>query len=1207
MTVSRLSPHLDPARVEAIQRARARWRHEVADLGGPNTLLWHRTSLTGTFDLNLAHPGGVAKLLSGRPTLLSELVREQVAFLDAARRIGAIRDKVVELRHEHGLETGYLAIGLATWRLHRVPVPPRAPVLLRACAIRPVDAAHSDYLIELHEDVVFNPVLEHYLRSEAHLELDPELLAGLSSQSHGFDPRMTYQALEAICTEMTGFGIGPQMVIATFPWAKLPLVTSFTGDVQTLAGHDVVAALAGADVSLTSEGADPQRAHDPERELSALDADHAQRLVVDEVVHGASVVLDTPSGTGATQTVANVVVAALSEGRTVLVASEERSALDGLQRRLAAVGLGDLCLHLREDAASMRTALEEVRHGLDALAREPEPEIGPDPLPARAEALALLTREHDVLHSAHEPWALSLAQVQEDLAVLAALPSPPLSRVRLPLETLRGLPDEELSAATDALIGAADAGAWVKGSEQDPWYGAHLASADEAARATEIVARLVAGEFSTARALAAEVFRVAGLPAPATVEQWGQLLRLVSRASDTLDIFDRGIYDAPLDEMVAATAGRDEAGERPGAVTRARLRRQVRSLLRPGIPPADLAGRVRAARDERQEWESFAGRAAQPVAPEGWHEALTAFTPLGEDLQWLSDVLDSSADGKPLTQVHLDAVLERLVRLDARADRAPVAATAYPLLAPLRSAGLGELVDDLAARSVPPERVGAETRFVHRSSVLAHLRSEEVPQQLPAEAVRDAERAFRRADRAHLQRNAARARRAVLRRLTRTLSSHTSQVAAWERSLEAATAGGVDIRDVISRSPEVVRAAAPVLLASPLVLPTVLPSDLVFDLVVLDRAGRTTTARALPALAHGRQVLVVGDSGALGPGPFSVMADPRMEHDLAAAQEAVPSLLEEASAVLPVRHLQTHYRALDQSLVAPLAPTMSAPVHSYPGPSARGAVRQVVVDGPVQELVEAAVGLAQELALGYPDESLALVADDESTVEDLTMALRRAAASGADGSRGGAGPLADEGGPEPCLVRTPARLAGEIRDRVIWVGGPAAAKDAVLAAAPLAAARREVVNLSRTRVEDWPAGPGTDLVRRALGAPAAPRTCRSAVLAELARRLRAEGVTVREGHGQGHGPHEVDIAVGTAEEPTRLLVAVDADLEPGAAQPGQPGQPGSPGRDDLRLRHEQLARMGWTPVRVRTSDVFSDPAREVARVLEALREAAARR
>src|SRR5690606_15991117 len=124
-------------------------------------------------------------------------------------------------------------------------------------------------------------------------------------------------------------------------------------------------------------------------------------------------------------------------------------------------------------------------------------------------------------------------------------------------------------------------------------------------------------------------------------------------------------------------------------------------------------------------------------------------------------------------------------------------------------------------------------------------------------------------------------------------------------------------------------AAQPVVLASPLAVPSVLPPDTTFDLVVVERAGRTTTARTVPALAHGRRVLVVGDSGGPGPVPFSVVADPKVEGEM--PDDTGPSLLEDASAVLPVRHLQTHYRALDQSLVAPLAGVMPVPVHSFPG------------------------------------------------------------------------------------------------------------------------------------------------------------------------------------------------------------------------------------------------------------------------------------
>ena len=65
------------------------------------------------------------------------------------------------------------------------------------------------------------------------------------------------------------------------------------------------------------------------------------------------------------------------------------------------------------------------------------------------------------------------------------------------------------------------------------------------------------------------------------------------------------------------------------------------------------------------------------------------------------------------------------------------------------------------------------------------------------------------------------------------------------------------------------------------------------------------------------------------------------------------------------------------------------------------------------------------------------------------------------------------------------------------------------------------------------------------------------------------------------------------------MVAVDCDADEG-------DEAGEPGRDSVRLRHEQLTRMGWAPLRVRSTDVFTDPAREVARVLEAVREAGER-
>ena len=80
----------DEDRRQAVRDAAAVWQRHLVDLGGRNTLLWYRDLPTGTLDLTTAHPGGVAMLLAGKPTKLSDLVREPAALDEARRRSRAI-------------------------------------------------------------------------------------------------------------------------------------------------------------------------------------------------------------------------------------------------------------------------------------------------------------------------------------------------------------------------------------------------------------------------------------------------------------------------------------------------------------------------------------------------------------------------------------------------------------------------------------------------------------------------------------------------------------------------------------------------------------------------------------------------------------------------------------------------------------------------------------------------------------------------------------------------------------------------------------------------------------------------------------------------------------------------------------------------------------------------------------------------------------
>jgi very-short-patch-repair endonuclease len=109
-------------------------------------------------------------------------------------------------------------------------------------------------------------------------------------------------------------------------------------------------------------------------------------------------------------------------------------------------------------------------------------------------------------------------------------------------------------------------------------------------------------------------------------------------------------------------------------------------------------------------------------------------------------------------------------------------------------------------------------------------------------------------------------------------------------------------------------------------------------------------------------------------------------------------------------------------------------------------------------------------------------------------------------------------------------------------------------------------------------------------APVAP----DPLMTELADRLRREGLVVAERIGTG--PHRVDLALAAPDHPERWLVAVDGD------GPGYATWRGTRDRD--RLWPQALERQGWRHLRVWSTDLYRDPAREVARIVTAVREQA---
>ena len=98
------------------------------------------------------------------------------------------------------------------------------------------------------------------------------------------------------------------------------------------------------------------------------DVDPCQRRAVMLARSASGLVLHGPPGTGKSQTITNVIADHLALGKRVLFVCDKRTALDVVQARLSALGLGHLCAVVhdsRRDEKDLYRSLREQLEGLD--------------------------------------------------------------------------------------------------------------------------------------------------------------------------------------------------------------------------------------------------------------------------------------------------------------------------------------------------------------------------------------------------------------------------------------------------------------------------------------------------------------------------------------------------------------------------------------------------------------------------------------------------------------------------------------------------------------------------------------------------------------------------------------------------------------------------------------------------------------------------
>jgi very-short-patch-repair endonuclease len=295
---------------------------------------------------------------------------------------------------ETGSNLLYMAIGFLEWYeadesadLNRAPLI-LVPVKIERSRIDSASNCYTYVISYTGEDIEINLSLAEKLNHNFDLIL-PSLDEDVSPESY-------FQAVAATVARRPAWRVAREMVLGLFSFSKLLMYkdldpTRWPKGVSPIDHGNISCILGGRCDATPSEEQPYGEEYDLDRDSRAItlplitDADSSQTsVIIDAIHHRENLVVEGPPGTGKSQTITNLIAAALHKGLSVLFVAEKKAALEVVRSRLNHAGLGDFCLELHSHKTQkgqlhadigrrLRTTFRDARtldHELSDLARE---------------------------------------------------------------------------------------------------------------------------------------------------------------------------------------------------------------------------------------------------------------------------------------------------------------------------------------------------------------------------------------------------------------------------------------------------------------------------------------------------------------------------------------------------------------------------------------------------------------------------------------------------------------------------------------------------------------------------------------------------------------------------------------------------------------------------------------------------------------------
>lgn len=311
---------------------------------------------------------------------------------------------------EQGVDILFLAMGFLKWvEAKSSKIEREAPLILLPVELVRNSRTGGYDIRARDDDLITNLSLQKRLKEDFGIdlpEIDPE----------DFDPLIYLDEVETVISEKKEWSIDHDgMQLGFFSFAKLLMRRDLDpktwpkGQFGLMSPiSDILSRQYEPDTPAIPRDKKLDEVLDPSKMLHVVEADASQARVIEEVRSGRDLVVQGPPGTGKSQTITNIIAAAVQEGKTVLFVAEKMAALSVVHDRLVKSGLRDVCLELHSRSSNKKAVLQELKRTLGEGRSVSSVGDTPKDLPGIKEKLNAWA---DLIHEKIEPSNISAFQI----------------------------------------------------------------------------------------------------------------------------------------------------------------------------------------------------------------------------------------------------------------------------------------------------------------------------------------------------------------------------------------------------------------------------------------------------------------------------------------------------------------------------------------------------------------------------------------------------------------------------------------------------------------------------------------------------------------------------------------------------------------------------------------------------------------------------